>query len=142
MRQQFNTAIAAVMELLNTLDKTALSAEQGRAVAQETLEAAVMLLAPIVPHITDALWAALRPGTTLEAQRWPKVDASALVQDEIELMVQVNGKLRGSITVAKDADRAVIEAAALANENVQKFTEGQPPKKVVVVPGRLVNIVV
>jgi len=142
VRQQFNTAIAAVMELLNTLDKTALSAEQGRAVAQETLEAAVMLLAPIVPHITDALWTALRPGTTLEAQRWPKVDASALVQDEIELMVQVNGKLRGSITVAKDADRTVIEAAALANENVQKFTEGQPPKKVVVVPGRLVNIVV
>ena len=142
VRQQFNTAIAAVMELLNTLDKAELSAEQGRAVAQETLEAAVMLLAPIVPHITDALWTALRPGTTLEAQRWPKVDASALVQDEIELMVQVNGKLRGSITVAKDADRAVIEAAALANENVQKFTEGQPPKKVVVVPGRLVNIVV
>lgn len=142
VRQQFNTAIAAVMELLNTLDKTALSAEQGRAVAQETLESAVLLLAPIVPHVTDALWSELRPGTTLEAQRWPAVDASALVQDEIELMVQVNGKLRGSITVAKDADRAVIEAAALANENVQKFTEGQPPKKVVVVPGRLVNIVV
>ena len=142
VRQQFNTAIAAVMELLNTLDKTALSAEQGRAVAQETLESAVLLLAPIVPHVTDALWGELRPGTTLEAQRWPAVDASALVQDEIELMVQVNGKLRGSITVAKDADRAVIEAAALANENVQKFTEGQPPKKVVVVPGRLVNIVV
>ena len=142
VRQQFNTAIAAVMELLNTLDKTALSAEQGRAVAQETLESAVLLLAPIVPHVTDALWSELRPGTTLEAQRWPAVDASALVQDEIELMVQVNGNLRGSITVAKDADRAVIEAAALANENVQKFTEGQPPKKVVVVPGRLVNIVV
>jgi leucyl-tRNA synthetase len=142
VRQQFNTAIAAVMELLNTLDKTALSAEQGRAVAQETLESAVLLLAPIVPHVTDALWGELRPGATLEAQRWPAVDASALVQDEIELMVQVNGKLRGSITVAKDADRAVIEAAALANENVQKFTEGQPPKKVVVVPGRLVNIVV
>ncbi|PXX81843.1 leucine--tRNA ligase [Rivihabitans pingtungensis] len=142
VRQQFNTAIAAVMELLNTLDKTALSAEQGRAVAQETLESAVLLLAPIVPHVTDALWGELRPGTTLEAQRWPAVDASALVQDEIELMVQVNGKLRGSITVAKDANRAVIEAAALANENVQKFTEGQPPKKVVVVPGRLVNIVV
>ncbi len=78
----------------------------------------------------------------LTAQSWPSVDASALVQDEIELMVQVNGKLRGSIVMAKDADRASIEAAALAHETVQKFMAGAAPKKVVVVPGRLVNIVV
>ena len=142
VRQQFNTAIAAVMELLNTLDKSGVSDDSGRAVAQETLEAAVMLLSPIVPHIGEALWTALRPNTVLTAQSWPSVDASALVQDEIELMVQVNGKLRGSIVMAKDADRASIEAAALAHETVQKFMAGAAPKKVVVVPGRLVNIVV
>ncbi|EEG10040.1 leucine--tRNA ligase [Pseudogulbenkiania ferrooxidans] len=141
-RQQFNTAIAAVMELLNTYDKADRSSDAGRAVAQEVLEAAVILLSPIVPHITDALWNALQPGSELLAQAWPKVDEAALVKSEIELMVQVNGKLRGSVTVAADAAKDAIEAAAMANDNVQKFMEGKPAKKVIVVPGRLVNIVV
>ncbi|MDC7716211.1 leucine--tRNA ligase [Vogesella sp. DC21W] len=141
-RLQFNTAIAAVMELLNTYDKADTSGDVGRAVAQEVLEAATILLSPIVPHITDAIWRALKPGTELLAQAWPQVDESALVKSEIELMVQVCGKLRGSVTVAADAGKDVIEAAALAHENVIKFMEGKPAKKIIVVPGRLVNIVV
>jgi len=141
-RQQFNTAIAAVMELMNALGKAGDDSPAGRAVMQEALEAAVQLLAPIVPHVCQALWAELKGGANLLDAPWPKVDAMALVQDEIELMLQVNGKLRGSITVAKDASKEAIEQLALANPNVQKFMEGKPAKKVVVVPGRLVNIVV
>ena len=141
-RQQFNTAIAAVMELLNTFDKADTSGDVGRAVAQEVLEAATVLLAPIVPHVTEAIWAELKPGSALLDAPWPQVDEAALVKSEIELMIQVNGKLRGSITVAADAAKDAIEAAALAHENVVKFMEGKPAKKVIVVPGRLVNIVV
>lgn len=141
-RLQFNTAIAAVMELLNTYDKADTGGDVGRAVAQEVLEAVTILLSPIVPHITEAIWSALRPGTELLAQAWPQVDESALVKSEIELMVQVCGKLRGSVTVAADAGKDVIEAAALAHDNVIKFMEGKPAKKIIVVPGRLVNIVV
>jgi leucyl-tRNA synthetase len=138
-RKQFNTAIAAVMELMNALAKLDGDDATTRSVRQEVLEAAVALLAPIVPHVAEALNAELRPGAALA---WPAVDESALVQDEIELMLQVNGKLRGQIRVPAAADKAAIEAAALASESAQKYLEGQPPKKVVVVPGRLVNIVV
>ncbi len=138
-RKQFNTAIAAVMELMNALARLEGDDATTRSVRQEVLEAAVTLLAPIVPHIGEALYAELKPGA---AMTWPAVDESALVQDEIELMLQVNGKLRGQIRVAAAADKTAIEAAALANEAAQKYLEGKPPKKVVVVPGRLVNIVV
>ncbi|WP_373814078.1 leucine--tRNA ligase [Neisseria dentiae] len=145
-RQQFNTAIAAVMELLNQFDSCNrngdTSGEQGRAVAQEVLEAAVRLLWPIVPHICEALWSELRPSETLWAAGWPQADEAALVKSEIEIMVQVNGKLRGKITVAADAPKGDIEAAALATEGAVKFMEGKPAKKIIVVPGRLVNIVV
>ncbi len=137
-RKQFNTAIAAVMELMNALAKLEGNEAVTRSVRQETLEAAVALLAPIVPHIAETLYAGLKPGT---AMAWPTVDESALVQDEIELMLQVNGKLRGQIRVAAAADKAAIEAAALVSEPAQKYLEGRAPKKVVVVPGRLVNIV-
>jgi leucyl-tRNA synthetase len=137
-RKQFNTAIAAVMELMNALARLDGDDVTTRSVRQEALEAAVALLAPIVPHIAEALYAELRPGA---AMTWPAVDESALVQDEIELMLQVNGKLRGQIRVAATAEKAAIEAAAVANEAAQKYLEGRPPKKVVVVPGRLVNIV-
>ncbi|WP_150536911.1 leucine--tRNA ligase [Neisseria flavescens] len=140
-RQQFNTAIAAVMELLNQYDKTDTSGEQGRAVAQEVLETAVRLLWPIVPHICETLWSELN-GAKLWEAGWPTVDEAALVKSEIEVMVQVNGKLRGKITVAADASKADLEAAALANEGAVKFMEGKPAKKIIVVPGRLVNIVV
>jgi leucyl-tRNA synthetase len=138
-RKQFNTAIAAVMELMNALAKLGGDDTTTRSVRQEVLEAAVAMLAPIVPHIAEALYAELRPGAALA---WPVVDEAALVQDEIELMLQVNGKLRGQICVAARADKAAIEAAALASEAAQKYLEGKPPKKVVVVAGRLVNIVV
>jgi len=138
-RKQFNTAIAAVMELMNALAKLDGADAVTRSVRQEVLEAAVAMLAPIVPHVSEALYAELKPGA---AMTWPVVDESALVQDEIELMLQVNGKLRGQIRVAATADKTAIEAVALASEAAQKYLEGQPPKKVVVVPGRLVNIVV
>ena len=140
-RQQFNTAIAAVMELLNQYDKTDTGSEQGRAVAQEVLETAVRLLWPIVPHICETLWSELNSAKLWEAG-WPTVDEAALVKSEIEVMVQVNGKLRGKITVAADTSKADLEAAALANEGAVKFMEGKPAKKIIVVPGRLVNIVV
>ncbi|MFZ3173837.1 MAG: leucine--tRNA ligase [Thiobacillus sp.] len=138
-RKQFNTAIAAVMELMNALAK--LEGDDGttRSVRQEVLEAAVAMLAPIVPHIGEALYAELKPDAVMV---WPAVDEAALVQDEIELMLQVNGKLRGQIRVAAATTREAVEAAALASEVAQKYLEGKPPKKVVVVPGRLVNIVV
>jgi leucyl-tRNA synthetase len=141
-RLQFNTAIAAVRELLNLYEDTKDASPVSRAVAQEVLEDAVLLLSPIVPHVATALWAELRPGTKLLDQPWPAVDAAALVQDSIALVVQVNGKLRGQIQVPTSASREQIEALALADETVQKFVNGQKPKKVVVVPGRLVNVVV
>ena len=141
-RQQFNTAVAAVMELLNQFDKTDFSGEYGRAVAQETLEAVLLLLWPIVPHISENLWAALREDSPLWQQRWPQPDQAALVQTEIEMMVQVNGKLRDKITVAADAPKDAVEAAALATAGAVKFMEGKAPKKIIVVPKRLVNIVV
>ncbi|MDK4615483.1 class I tRNA ligase family protein, partial [Kingella kingae] len=141
-RQQFNTAIAAVMELLNQYDKTDCSSEQGQTVAREVLEAVIILLSPIVPHIGETLWAELNAGGKLWETSWLAVDESALVQTEIELMVQVNGKLRDKINVAVDASEDAIKAAAFATAGAQKFMEGKEPKKVIVVPKRLVNIVV
>ncbi|OAM41318.1 MULTISPECIES: leucine--tRNA ligase [Eikenella] len=145
-RQQFNTAIAAVMELLNQYDATAkngaFAEAHGREVAQETLETVLLLLWPIVPHICENLWEQLREGGNVWQQPWPKADPAALVQTEMEMMVQVNGKLRDKITVPAEADKATIEAAALATAGAQKFMEGKEPKKIIVVPKRLVNIVV
>ena len=140
-RQQFNTAIAAVMELLNQYDKTDTSGGHGQAVAREVLETVVLLLSPIVPHICETLWGELAGGN-LWQQSWPAVDNAALVQTEIEIRVQVNGKLRDKIQIATDADEAAVKAAALATAGAQKFMEGKEPKKIVVVPKRLVNIVV
>jgi leucyl-tRNA synthetase len=141
-RVQFNTAVAAVRELLNLYSDLQDRSPVARAVAQEVLEDAVLLLSPIVPHIATALWRELGPGTELLDQPWPMVDANALVQDSIELVVQVNGKLRGHIHVSATASRDEIEEAAISHEAVQKFAAGQKAKKVVVVPGRLVNVVV
>lgn len=141
-RQQFNTAIAAVMELLNQYDKTNISDTTEQAVAREVLEAVIVLLSPIVPHICETLWGELHTNGNLWQESWLKVDESALVQTEVEMMVQVNGKLRDKITVAADADNATCEAAALASAGAQKFMDGNAPKKVIVVPKRLVNIVI
>ncbi len=139
-RKQFNTAVAAVMELMNALARLPEDASTP-ALRQEALEASTLLLSPIVPHACEALWAELRPGSKLLEQAWPKADEAALSADEVELVVQVNGKLRGSIRVAAGADKAAIEAAALASEAAQKQLNGAAPKKIIVVPGRLVNIV-
>jgi leucyl-tRNA synthetase len=144
-RIQYNTVVSACMKMLNTLESAKLEeGAAGDAVVSEGLSIFLRLLNPVAPHITHALWQDLgyagKFGDILNVQ-WPQVDAAALEQSEIEMMIQVNGKLRGSVTVPKDADKAAIEAAALASEAVQKFVEGTP-KKVVVVPGKLVNIVV
>jgi leucyl-tRNA synthetase len=143
-RIQYNTVVSASMKMLNTLESAKLDdSAASDAVVSEGLSIFLRMLNPIAPHITHALWQELgfanSMGDILDA-RWPQVDAAALEQAEIELMIQVNGKLRGSIKVAKDAAKATIEAAALANENVQKYVEGAP-KKIIVVPGKLVNIV-
>jgi len=141
-RLTFNTAIAAVMELLNAVQK--LDAQQGQALAveREALHSAVILLAPIVPHISHALLQAFGNSDGLLNARWPEVDASALTRNSLTLMIQVNGKLRGQIEVAPDADNASIEAAALANADAQRTIAGAPVKKVIVVKQKLVNIVV
>ena len=143
-RIQYNTVVSACMKMLNTLEGAKLDeSAQTNAVIAEAYSIFLRVLYPVAPHITHALWQELGYtvafGDILDAP-WPQVDAAALEQAEIELMVQVNGKLRGSVKVPKDADKAAIEAAALANENVKKFVEGTP-KKVIVVPGKLVNIV-
>ncbi|MDB5770843.1 MAG: leuS [Burkholderia sp.] len=143
-RIQYNTVVSAGMKMLNTLEGAKLDdSAASNAVIAEGLSIFLRVLNPVAPHITHVLWQELgfagSFGDILDAP-WPHVDAAALEQAEIELMVQVNGKLRGSVTVPKDADKAAIEAAALANENVKKFVEGTP-KKVIVVPGKLINIV-
>ncbi len=140
-RYTFNTAIAAVMELTNELSKFSDDSDNGRALMQEALDAMVLMLSPIVPHFSHSMWQALGHESAIIDESWPLVDESALVQDSIELMVQVNGKLRSKIKVAADADKDTIEAAALADSNVQNHTEGKTVRKIIVVPGRLVNIV-
>ena len=141
-RYTFNTAIAANMELINALYKFEDDAPQGRAVMQEALEAVTLMLAPIVPHIAHAVWRALGHGDAVIDHPWPVADESALVRAVVEVVVQVNGKLRGRISVAANAGKEEVERIALTEENVRRFVEGKTVKKIVVVPGRLVNIVV
>jgi leucyl-tRNA synthetase len=141
-RRVFNTAIAAVMEFMNTLSKFEDAAEPGRAIRQESLELVVQMLAPIIPHATHVLWKALGHDDALIDRAWPQPDAQALVQDSVDIVVQVNGKLRGRVTVSATAEEAEVRAAALADANVQKWMEGKPIRKVIVVKGKLVNVVV
>jgi leucyl-tRNA synthetase len=134
------------MKMLNALEGfKATDTADGQIALIEGFGILLRSLYPATPHLAHALWSELgyagQLGDLLDAP-WPKVDASALVQDEIELMLQVNGKLRGSIKVSPQADKAAIEAAALASEDFAKFSEGKAPKKVIIVPGRLVNLVV
>ncbi|MGY4490828.1 leucine--tRNA ligase [Pseudomonas sp. TE3610] len=138
---KFNTAIAQVMTLMNVLEKAPLATEQDRALVQEGLETVALLLAPITPHICHELWNALgHAGAVIDAA-WPVLDESALVQDSLTLVIQVNGKLRGQIEMPASASREEIEAAARVNENVLRFIDGLTIRKVIVVPGKLVNIV-
>jgi len=145
-RMQYNTVVSGAMKMLNALEGfKATDTADGQIALIEGFGILLRSLYPATPHLAHALWAELgyagQLGDLLDAP-WPKVDASALVQDEIELMLQVNGKLRGSIKVSPQADKAAIEAAALASEDFAKFSEGKAPKKVIIVPGRLVNLVV
>ena len=136
-RHTFNTAIAAVMELINEVSKF----DGEPAVRQEALEAAVLLLSPITPHASHSLWQALGHDEAVLNAAWPQVDESALVKDSIELVVQVNGKVRAKLEVPANADKDTVESLAKAEPNVQKFTDGKTLRKVIVVPGKLVNIV-
>ncbi|KRG76794.1 leucine--tRNA ligase [Stenotrophomonas ginsengisoli] len=141
-RYSFNTAIAAVMELLNVLGKTDDASDNGRALRQEALEAVVLLLNPITPHACHALWQQLgHAEALLEDMAFPQADAQALKRDALTLAVQVNGKLRGTIEVAADTSREQIEALGLAEPNVAKFLDGLSVRKVIIVPGKIVNIV-
>ena len=143
-RMQFNTVASAAMKMLNMLESGAVmgAAEKSRASLQrEAMSILLRLLFPIVPHISHALWVELGFAGELQDAQWPEVDEAALVQDEIELMLQVNGKLRGKFRVAAQADRDTIEKVAIANPDVQRHVAGKTIRKVVVVPGRLVNIV-
>ena len=141
-RRTFNTAIAAVMELMNSLAKFDDRTPQGLAVMQEALETVVLVLQPVVPHACHALWRELGHERPVVDERWPEVDESALARDTIEVVVQVNGKLRGRVTVPSGAGESEVRDAALADANVQKFMEGKPVRKFVYVPGKLANVVV
>ena len=140
-RNTFNTAIAAVMELLNEVGKLSGNEAQTQAVRHEALNSAVLLLSPIAPHICHSLWNLLGHSDAVANATWPTVDESALVRSSIEMVVQVNGKVRGKIQVAAEASKEQVEALALEDSNVQRFTDGVTIRKIIVVPGRLVNIV-
>ena len=138
---KFNTAVAQVMTVMNVLEKAPQATEQDRALLQEGLETVALVLAPITPHISHELWNQLgHAGAVIDAP-WPTLDENALVQDTLQLVIQVNGKLRGHIEMPAGASREDVEAAARTNENVLRFTEGLTIRKVIVVPGKLVNIV-
>lgn len=140
-RQTFNTAIAAIMELLNHLQKAPQEDAQDIAIMREAAESLVLLLNPITPHISHELWKVLGQTSDIDHAPWPVADKAALVEDEKLIIVQVNGKVRAKMTVAADASKDAIEEAAKAQDNVQPFIEGKTIRKVIVVPGKLVNIV-
>ena len=141
-RQTFNTAIAAVMELMNKLTRAPLESEQDRAVMSEALSAVVRMLYPITPHICFELWKALGNESNIDHAEWVKADEAAMVEDEKLIVVQVNGKVRGKVTVAADADEETVKTVAFADENVKKFTDNTQIVKVIYVPGKLLNVVV
>jgi len=141
-RYKFNTAVAACRELINALSEADDSSPQGRALAQEALETVVLMLSPVVPHICHTLWQVLGHEEAVIDARWPQADASALIRNEVDLVVQVNGKLRARIKVAADADQDTVKAAALEVENVSRFVDSGSIRKVIHIPGRLLNIVV
>ncbi len=140
-RNTFNTAIAAVMELMNHLAKAKLESNEDLVVMQEAVRAVTLMLAPITPHMSHKLWQEIGNGSTVEDASWPQVDESALIEDEKLIIVQVNGKLRAKVTVAADAAQDAVEALAMGEENVAKFVEGKTVRKVIYVPGKLLNIV-
>jgi leucyl-tRNA synthetase len=140
-RQQFNTVVSACMSVVNILYKLDAASAGAHALRREGLGIVLRLLAPIAPHIAHHLWRELGFGEDILVSGWPEVDEAALRQDSIEYVVQVNGKVRGKVQVPADANAAVVEAAALANDNVRRFTQGVSVRKVIVVPNKLVNVV-
>ena len=141
-RYTFNTAIAAVMELVNAVGRYDSVDATDRALIQEALENVVLLLAPIVPHICHRLWRDLGHTSAVIDANWPEADTAATVTDSVTIVVQVNGKLRAKIEVPAGAGRDVAESAALSSDNVQRFLDGKTIRKVIVVPDKLVNLVV
>jgi leucyl-tRNA synthetase len=141
-RYHFNTAIASIMELTNSVMKFDATSDADRAVRSEAVEAIVILLSPITPHITEHLWSGLGHQNSLMDVPWPKVREDALTRNTLTLVVQVNGKLRGRIEVPSDADQATILTMARDEPQVAKFLEGMVEKKAIVVPQKLVNLVV
>ena len=140
-RLTFNTAIAAIMELNNAMGKFKDSSDQGRAVLREAIEATTLMLAPIAPHAMHTIWKSLGNDQPVVEAGWPQVDESALKKDAITMVIQVNGKVRAKLEVAAGMSKDDIEVLAKEHENVVKFTEGKTIRKVIVVPGKLVNIV-
>lgn len=141
-RQTFNTAIAAMMELLNAIHKFEAESVEDQVVVQEALESLVLMLSPITPHITHALWKALGHATAIIDELWPVADDSLLIRESQDIVVQVNGKIRAQITVSTNIDKKALEDAALAHENVKRHLEGKNILKIVVVPHKLINVVV
>jgi len=143
-RNTFNTAIAAIMELMNHLTKAPIDSVEDKAVMNEAVQAVILMLTPIVPHLTHHLWSLVGDkanGATVEEASWPVVDESALVEDEKLIIVQVNGKVRAKIIIAADADQTSVEKIALANEAVSRFIDDKTVRKIIYIPGRLLNIV-
>ena len=140
-RNTFNTAIAAIMELMNHLTKASIYSVEDRVVMHEAIRALVLMLTPIVPHLSHHLWNLIGDGKPVENTAWPVVDQSALVEDEKLIIVQVNGKLRAKITVSADASKEAVEEIGFNDVNVSKFIDGKTVRKVIYVPGKLLNIV-
>jgi leucyl-tRNA synthetase len=141
-RRQFNTVASAAMKILNALERAPADDPASRPVVREGVSILLRLLSPITPHISHHLWRELKFGEDVLAASWPDHDPAAMIEDEIELVVQVNGRKRGDVRVPRDADSKAIETIVLADPAVQRHVSGQAIKKVVVVPGRLVNVVV
>lgn len=140
-RFTFNTAIAAIMELINYYNKFEIKDEVDKHISQETLEGIILMLSPIIPHITHTLWNQLGHKKAIIEELWPNVDESALSKDSVEIIIQINGKLRGKINVPTNSDRTDVEKIALENENIKKHLEGHAVNKIIVIPNKLINIV-
>jgi len=141
----FNSAIARIMELFNAIDDCGVAADspdQQKAVYYVALENLIILLSPFAPHVCEELWAELGNSQSILRARWPEVDKAALARDEVEIVIQVNGKVRGRISVPSSLSGKDLEAQVVASEQVRKYTEGKTIRKVIVVPGKLVNIAV
>jgi leucyl-tRNA synthetase len=139
---RFNRAVARVYELANAISAFSETGEAAKWVRREALELLVQIVGPMMPHLAEECWLALGHEVPLSGTEWPVADKALLVEDSVTIAVQVNGKRRDELTIARDADRETVERAALALEKVEKAIDGKPVRKIIVVPGKIVNIVV